>query len=83
MDIRETAELFNRVYGNVHKAVDHRPEPREEARQLITQIVARAFTSGATRSVLEGVNPTKLARPDGVHQSLVKILADVLVEPIT
>ncbi len=54
-----------------------------EARQLVNQVAALAFTPEATRSVLEGVNPHKSAGPDGVHPSLVKILANVLVEPIT
>ncbi len=38
---------------------------------------ALAFTPEATRSVLEGLNPPKSVRPDGVHPSLVKVLADV------
>ncbi len=54
-----------------------------EARQLVNQMAALTFTPEATRSVLEGVNPHKSAGPDGVHPCLVKILADVLVEPIT
>ncbi len=82
-DLRETAELFSEAFCNVYKAADTRPEPRVEARQLVNQMAALALTPEATRSVLEGINPHKSDRPDKVHPSLVKILADLLVEPST
>ncbi len=80
---RETAELFSEAFRNVYKADDHRLEPMVEARQLVNQVAALTFTPEASRSVLEGVKPHKSAGPDGVQPSLVKILADMLVEPIT
>ncbi len=54
-----------------------------EARQLVTQRAAQAFTPEATRSVLERVDPHQSAGPNGLHPSPVKIQADVLIEPIT
>ncbi len=82
-DLRETARLLSEAFRNVYKADDHHPGPMIEANQQVNQMAALAFTPASTRSILGGVHPQKAAKPDGVHHSLVRILADVLLEPIT
>ncbi len=77
MDQNEIAELFSGAFRNDNKAVDHHPEPRVEARQLVTQMAALMFTPEAFRSVLEGVTPHTSAGPDCVYPSLVGIEVDV------
>ncbi len=74
---RVRANINLRDKSHVYKANDLRLEPTLEARQLVIQMVALAFTPEATRSVLGGINPHKSAGHDSVQPNLVKILARV------
>ncbi len=77
----EYNDSYKWTFRYVYKADDHRPEPRFTERELVGQLAALEFTPEAIRAVLEGGNPHKLAGPDGVQHSLIRILASVLAVP--
>ncbi len=61
-DVRGTVELCSEPLRNVYKADDYRPEPMVEARQLVNQMAALAFTHEAYSSVTRRSKSTQIGQ---------------------